>query len=221
MASLGVSNKDMDYVETEGFSHFTDSKKFKYNEYGEILISTGSSSWANKLLNNMKIDDYFESEAVIPVIPTHFQQFENQKKIQKNKKESVKNLIEECEICNISFENYAHRLYYTAECYTDKLVCLSCFDYENNKIKCNDPECNNPNFATHMREINKGTGSIYEYEYYNMKYASLACHYCEVCIERIIEQDQQYPEEINEDICIQCGCDKPGGGICYYCRTER
>ena len=165
-------------LETEGFSHFTDSKKFKYNEYGEILISTDSSSWANKLLNNMKLDDYFESESLIPIIPTNFPNFESQKKIKKGKKESVGNLIEECDICNAPFENYAHRLINNTN-NTYKLTCQICFKFAMNINICKVANCCN-SVICHTKLMNNSNNKLKEiYLLSNVRYYKLCRNYCE------------------------------------------
>jgi hypothetical protein len=222
-----------------GFSHFTDDKEFKYGNDGDICISTNSSTWAKKLLNNMRLDDYLESESFVPPPELTFPNFGTRDKPKKGVKESVGNYIESCELCQDSLEKGAHRLVNI----DNKLVCFDCFDYVNNKSHmCFFCKCQPTHYYTMFLN-----GSLDLTEQIHDEN-----NYCKDCIKKLFQtqrptyylfgqyilnqyEDQPYEQDEyqyeyqqdeqeeyqQEDVCLSCGEYNTDGGICYYCRVNR
>ena len=105
-----VEKESYDYE--SGFSNFSDGFKFCYSEDGDICLSTDCSTWAKKLIHNLPLSDYIESEAFIPPKVLHFPEFGTKRKKKKRtqeektqektqeRKESVGNYIERrCRVC--------------------------------------------------------------------------------------------------------------------------
>lgn len=112
-----------DYESPCGFSKFPDGSKFKYNGDGEVCLSTDCSTWAKRLLHNLPLPDYIDSEAFVP--PCEFLSFPmfgtQERRRKQRRKESVSNYIENCECCGTYMEK---TFYIDIEEY--KLICESC-----------------------------------------------------------------------------------------------
>jgi hypothetical protein len=225
------SNMSYDYFSCSdicGFSYFTDDKEFKYTEDGDICISTDASNWAKKLINNMSLEKYIESEALVPPEKLSFPEFGTRERAKKIRKESVGNYIESCELCNDSLENGTHRL-----AKVNKLVCSDCFEYAKNLNPCGlcfgdsnlymfinglvakkNYKYMNIYCVDCIKEFNIEINPAVEWEYYENQ------HYENQHYEQD-ETEQQEDELVNEDECLGCGGYSVDGGICYYCRVER
>ena len=206
-----------------GFSNFSDGFKFKYNEDGEICLVTDCSTWAKKLLNNMPLPEYLESEALVPPEVLHFPEFGTQDRKKKKIKESVGNYIENCEACKIPM-NTTHSFY-------GRLVCDFCIT-ELKKQKCN---CGANN---RIAEMFCDEGKVYQAPYCHDYCLELTLwntmrFYCSKCYREeylpglyantqfeILRQDSD-DEGYDEEGCRVCRGPTAGAGdICYYCRIE-
>ena len=195
-----------------GFSKFPDGSNFKYNEDGEICLSTDCSTWAKRLLNNIPLDDYIDSESFVP--PSEFLSFPEfgTRERRKGKKESVGNYIEDCEFCGNHMEkNFS---------FSGKLICENCNDFLQ-KEKCMLCKHNQNLFSMKFvktRVIQESRDAIDEY--------------CRPCWKNVMQLADAYfnsipneggfsDEEEYEDLdaCPRCGADS-GGSICYWCRVE-
>lgn len=102
-----------------GFSRFPDGSKFKYNCDGEICLAIEGSTWAKRLLKNMPLYKYLESEWVVPQSDfLTFPEFGTLERKKQWKKESVGNYIEDCELCGEYMEKTFN--------FHEKLVCNNC-----------------------------------------------------------------------------------------------
>jgi hypothetical protein len=195
-----------------GFSKFPDGSNFKYNEDGEICLSTDCSTWAKRLLNNLPLDDYIASESFVP--PSEFLSFPEfgTRERRKGKKETVGNYIEDCEFCGDHMEETFS--------FKGKLICENCNDFLQ-KEKCMLCKHNQNLFSMKFvktRVIQDSRNSIDEY--------------CRPCWKNVMQLADAYfnsipneggfsDEEEYEDLdaCPRCGADS-GGSLCYFCRVE-
>lgn len=113
MEEVSYDYSPLDYC---GFSSFSDGSKFRYSN-GDICLATDSSTWAKRLINNVPIQDYIDSKALVPPESLFFPEFGTLEK-KKKKKEAVGNYIEDCEFCGEYMEK-TYRFY-------GKLVCKIC-----------------------------------------------------------------------------------------------
>jgi hypothetical protein len=205
------TNQDENQYEIKGFSYFNDSKEFKYDNDGDIRISTDCSSWSKVLLNNMKLDDYLYSEALVPSDFLAFPVFKNNKRIKK-RKESVGNYIENCEFC----DEYLEKSYR----FEDKIVCFGCMYYINLErcIECDEPNIQCCNFMKCSPENRK----IMRWNWYNSVNYYTEHSYCEKCYCPRYYQDMYshyYEYDLEDDNCTICGSES-GHGICSTCRMH-
>ena len=237
---MATMNKSIDMTIDSGFSNFSDGFKFKYNKEGEICLATDCSTWAKKLVNNMNLPDYLESEALVPPEVLHFPEFGTREK-KKRRKESVGNYIENCEACN----NYMDKTFN----FYGRLVCDFCIN-ELKKQKCS---CGANN---RIAEMFCNEGKIYqaqECEDYclEMTLWNMMRYYCSKCYHEeyalgtystmqfeillqdeeddedydderrrqdyeLLRQEYEYEEDYGEG-CRICRGYTAGQDICYYC----
>ena len=190
-----------------GFSQFPDGSKFKYNEDGEVCLSTDCSTWAKKLLHNLPLPDYIDSDQFIP--PSEilsFPEFGSQERRRKVKKESVGNYIEDCEFCG----EYMEKTF----SFKRKLICEDCNTFLQ-KEKCLLCKHNQNQFSINFvttREIQ--IRSCYD-------------EYCSTCWGNLTQLTNSYfsmrpefrDEEEDLEACPGCGSNT-GGSLCYWCRLE-
>lgn len=210
------------------FSRFTDDTKvFKYSRDGDICISTDCSTWAKVLLNDMKLSDYIDSEALVPTEdPFTFPNFGTREKT-KRRKESVGNYIEECELCNSSMET-VHRF----NGFESYLVCTDCYEYSKGLRWLNCIYCHRKSTVKYDMFID---GTYKKNILYTTSF--LWDTTCKDCIEERYGYIERVPieqlptEELyfdpldqenyyDDEICISCREENSGGGFCYYCRME-
>lgn len=196
--SMTMSN---DYC---GFLNFPDGLKFKYNEEGDICIATDCSTWAKKLVDNMPLSEYLESEGLVPPEVLHFPEFGTRER-RKKRKESIGNYIENCEYCSEHMD-MTFKL-------CGNLVCSQC-NYTLKNYKCK--LCNKMNmFAEQFR-------GIYEYldtdnysieqTFFNIMKDSCKCY---DHLPYYFHEEDDYGEG-----CRVCrGYTAGEGDICYYCRV--
>lgn len=166
-----------------GFSKFPDGSKFKYNEEGEICLSTDCSNWAKRLLHNLPLHDYIDSEELVP--PSEFLSFpefgSRERMKRKGRKESVGNYIEDCEFCGEYMEK-------TFQFY-GKLVCESCITFLK-KEKCS--LCSMHNIYVDMF-IEDYISIPFETRFVkNMMVDSDIYFYCNTCYKKLSEITYSY-----------------------------
>ena len=128
------NNENISYDYQSGFSRFTDGSKFKYNDQGDICLSTGCSTWAKRLLHDVPLSMYIQAEEEVQPLSDFltFPEFGTLKRKRQWKKESVGNYIEDCEYCGEYMEK-TFRFY-------GKLVCFQCRESlkKQNCDRCDD-----------------------------------------------------------------------------------
>jgi hypothetical protein len=180
-----------DEYEYNIFSKFTDKLNFKYNAYGDICISTDCSSWSKVLMNNMRIDDYFEGENITPSSEfLSFPNFGTKTRTIKKKKESIEDYIDLCECCNgkLDIDRYIHN---------KKIICIHCMDRINNL--CSVCKKNDTIFIEKINDrtiIKKGRKTVYSDTGKNY-FIENSESYCKPCYREYI--DDEY------DMCSNCG----------------
>ena len=221
-----------DYSSNEyscGFSRFPDGSKFKYGHDGEVCLSTDCSSWAKRLLHNLPLPDYIDSEELVP--PSEFLSFPEFGTLEKKKmrKESVGNYIEDCEFCG-QYMDKTFRFY-------KNLVCEPC-NKVLNKEKCT--LCNErPNMYAEMFIEDYNTSVPFVTRFLkDMTVDSDIYYYCTTCNDNLAQLSNAYfngndtgetwfqaynrmhQEDFYElETCPGCGANT-GGSICYWCRIE-
>jgi len=193
-----------------GFSKFPDGFKFKYNEDGEVCLSTDCSTWAKRLLNNLPLNDYIESESFVP--PSEFLSFPEfgSQERKKNRKESVGNYIEDCDLCG----EYMEKTF----SFYGRLICKNCNHFLQSEkcLLCKNEQNKFSKRFLSTRVIHK-KGSTDEY--------------CSTCWRNLMQLANSYfnripnegrvssdDEDEFDDTCLGCGDNT--GGICYWCRIE-
>ena len=202
------SKNDYNDYDYDIFSKFTDKLNFDYNACGDICISTDCSSWSKVLLNNMRLDDYFESENTTP--SSEFLSFPNfgTKKREKKKKETVEDYVDLCECCNhkLDIDRYIHN---------KKIICFQCMDQMNNVcLACKN---NDTIFREKIKDgtiMKKGRDSVYSDtgKYCLIEYSKT---YCKPCYREYV--DDEY------DRCFNCGIECEWDRydyitMCYDCK---
>ena len=208
-----------------GFSRFQDGFKFKYGHDGEVCLATDCSNWAKRLLHNLPLPDYIDSEALVP--PSEFLSFPDFGTLERKKmrKESVGKYIEDCEFCGQYMEK-TFRFY-------KNLVCEPCNEALKRE-KCSLCK-ESPNMYAEMFIENHdisvpfGTGFI---KNITLTVDSDIYYYCSRCKDNLTHLSNSYfnrsndMEEYNrmqqEDYDLEAcpGCGANTGGICYWCRIE-
>ena len=222
MDSIEKKDYQYEYSTGCGFSNFPDGFKFRYTEDGDICLSTDCSTWAKKLINNVRLSDYLECESLVPPEVLHFPEFGTQER-KKSRKESIGNYIENCESCNRHMD--------TTFSFCGRLVCDQC-NFELKKQKCRYCGSNN-----RIAEFFCNEGKVYqsseaqtgdyclELALYHMMF-----DYCSKCYKQeyasgiysriqfdFLEQEDDY-EYVHHERCRVCGDATDGGDlICYYC----
>jgi hypothetical protein len=197
-----IESKINDYDVENPFNNFRDSLKFKYNDNGDICISTDKTSWVRVLLNNMKLDDYFQSENTVPVLS--FPCVQNKINC-KSRKKAIQDNLELCEICDseLDLDRYI---------YQKKIVCCSCID----KISSMCSICKTTDsIRTEKIKANLiiKKWKIYVYidtgKSYNLEYSD---YYCKSCYREYV--DDEY------DRCSNCGieCESDRENVITLCR---
>lgn len=192
-----------------GFSRFTDGFKFKYNCNGEICLATDCSTWAKRLLNDMPLPQYIESETVVPSSDfLTFPEFGTLERKKQWKKESVGNYIEDCELCGEYMEKTFN--------FYGKLVCNKCNECLK-KQKCNlckgfnsfvinfINDCEKTELPFEIRLIKRVNTSISSDFYF----------YCKTCEENL--SCRELSEPLDYDACSFC----EGGTSSLVCRDCR
>ena len=223
---MATMNKNIDMTiygdySYSGFSNFPDGFKFKYNKDGEICLATDCSTWAKKLVDNMPLPEYLESEALVPPEVLHFPEFGTQER-KKRRKESVGNYIENCESCNFYMDKTFN--------FYGRLVCEDC----NNELKKQKCSCGSNN---RIAEMFCNEGKVYQAPYCDDFCLELTLwntmrYYCSKCYREeyapgiystmkleILRQDTE-DEDYGEGCRVCFGPTAGEGDICYYCRVE-
>lgn len=227
----------VDSYDYDTFSRFTnDKKEFKHGADGDIYISTDCSSWKDVLLNNMKLSDFIDSEALVPPETLTFPNFGTREK-KKNRKETVGNYIDSCELCEGSLETGTFRFH----CGVDKyLICSDCNKYAKRELTKKYCIYCHQNPPEHYNMFIDGRYK----EYLVSPYKEMMCVHCilyrfgDYALTDIpnqgVVQDEDYHSdeehypivqqdddfEYEEEICISCRGESSGGGICYWCRVD-
>jgi hypothetical protein len=201
-------NKSYDYESKAccGFSNFPDGFKFKYNDDGDVCLSTDCSSWAKKLVHDMPLSDYIESESFVPPKVLHLPEFGNFER-KKKRKETVGNYIEDCEYC----WEYMDKTFN----FCGNLVCARCNDIlKNDKCKI----CGEKNM---FAELFCNEGLVYTKECEDQSYYNMMTDYCNKCKSDLSLYFAPCDEEEYEQGCRVCRGPTAGeGDICYYCRID-
>lgn len=218
-----VKKESYDYSCESGFSNFPDGFKFRYSEDGDICLSTDCSTWAKKLIHNLPLSDYIESEGFTPPKVLHFPEFGTREK-KKKRKESVGNYIENCESCNRQMD--------TTFSFFGRLVCEQC------NIELKKQKCRFCGFKNRIAELFCNEGKVYQsFEAQTQDYCleltlyHMMSDYCENCYKEEYTSgiygkiQMEFFEQADDDFfqgvrrsCRVCG-DFTGdeGLICYYC----
>jgi len=166
-----------------GFSRFPDGSKFKYGHDGEVCLSTDCSSWAKRLLHNLPLPDYIDSEALVP--PYEFLSFPEFGTLEKKKlrKESVGNYIEDCEFCGEYMEK-SFRFY-------KNLICGPC-NQALKKEKCSLCK-ERPNMYAEMFMEDYDTSAPFGTRFVkNMVVDSNIYYYCSTCDNNLTQLSKSY-----------------------------
>ena len=197
-----------DYSALTGFSYFPDGSKFKYNEDGEVCLSTDCSNWAKRLLHNLPLPDYIDSEELVPPCDfLSFPEFGTQDRRKKVKKESVGNYIEDCEFCGDYMEkNFS---------FYGKLVCEHCIQVLK-KEKC--MYCSKHNmYADIFIEEDYSSVPFGARFVKDNVYDTDSFWYCNACYEYVTHIGKK--EGYNRlEACQNCGTENVGP-LCYLCRV--
>lgn len=205
-----IENKNtmtMNECKCTGFSMFPDGYKFRYNENGDICLATDCSTWAKRLVHNVPLSDYIESETFVPPTELRFPEFGTLKK-KKVKKESIGNYIEDCEFC----EKHMEKTFSFSIIEGDrKLICEECNDFVQ-KEKCLLCKQRANRYVEFLNE--KGTC------------VPSGKDYCSTCWNNLTQlsnsyfgvPEVEYFEEEDLEACPGCGIDN-GGSICIWCRV--
>jgi hypothetical protein len=234
-----ISNKNNSYDYDFGFSRFPDGFKFKYNDDGEICFSTDCSTWAKRVLNNLPLPEFLESEAFNP--PSEilsFPDFGTIEKKKKWKKEKVGNYIEDCEFCG-SFMEKTFR-------FCGKLVCEPCnqfLKYEkcfllscgnmNRFCKIFIEDCEKTNIPFNLRFIRDNDSTFCQYCYeenvrsrdlyfrYNTGQNWIEHNEYDQDWEQVVQNmyNQYTDEDYQAEACRICESEN-GGSICRDCRLN-
>lgn len=217
----------MNYIEKQsydysGLSNFPDGFKFRYSEDGDICFATDCSTWAKKLINNLPLSVYLESEALVPPEVLHFPEFGTRER-KKLRKESVGNYIEDCESCKQHMD--------ATFSFCGRLVCYSC----NNELK--RQKCNCCGAKNRIAELFCNEGKVYQAPYCEDYFLELTLwntmsYYCSNCYKEeyasyiysniqmdFLRQDD-YEEDYGEGCRVCRGPTAGQGDICYYCRVD-
>jgi hypothetical protein len=218
---LGIMNSTTEMVSYDysssvcGFSNFPDGSKFKYNEDGEVCLSTDCSTWAKRLLHNLPLPDYIDSEKLVPPFELSFPEFGTRERRKKVKKESVGNYIEDCEFCG----DYMEKTF----SFYGKLVCEHCIHILKRE-KC--MYCSNHNMYTNIfieedySSVPFGARYVKDnvYDTDSFWYCNTCYEYVTSCFEPYNRLDEGY-NLFHLEACPSGG-NESGGSLCYWCRVH-
>ena len=158
-------------------NNFKDGSKFKYNNKGQVCFSNDCSSWAKRVLHNLPLDDYLESEALVPPkAPFTVPNFGTKERPPKQKKETIDNYVEACESCTCPFEgSWTYQFY-------GKLVCKRCLGYFKKQVcrVCKQPTVLAKEFIQYA-----GPSDFVDYFVFQVLIKNdepLLCTFCEPCL---------------------------------------
>ena len=223
--NFSMEVKSYDYTESCGFSMFPDGSKFKYGDDGEICLATDCSTWAKRLINNLPLPDYIESETLVPPETLSFPEFGTLER-KKRKKESVGKYIEDCEFCG----EYMEKTY----SFFGKLVCKVCITHLKNE-KCLTCTNNNQHaqlFVDDVEDLPFGQRYIKDEDDKESDY----CRICNYQLKMVYEKDpilgayyhsyllaggddDRFYESMIEDTCQVCGEECGNSSLCRDCRS--
>ena len=215
------------------FSNFIDGSKFKYTSDGNIALKYDKTTWSNVLLNDMLLEDYINSQYVIPMIEiTPIYDININKKIKKF------NHIDNINNYNYNYDNYNDNDNDNDDDNDDdnKYEMIDNF-YINKNSNTNKINFNIKNKLrlSRKKNINKTKKDLkykkifdnYNYYYNEIDYIVWVKSHCDRCGENEkINDDKlcifcEYYVEYMKDIyecCPGCKIYNGTGDICTFCR---
>ena len=211
-----------------GFSKFPDGSKFKYNEDGEVCLATDCSTWAKRLLHDLPLPDYIDSDQlVLPSEFLSFPEFGTRERRKKVKKESVGNYIEDCEFCG----DYMEKTFR----FFGKLVCEPCIQVLKRETCMH---CSNHNmYADIFIEEDYNSVPFGARFVKDMTVDTDSYWYCNTCYQNVSRltnnEEESWFQAYNRldegynlfyldthlEACPSCG-NESGGSLCYWCRVH-
>jgi len=181
-----------------GFSRFKDNLNFKYSNNGDICISNDCSTWSKVLINNMKLDDYFQCENTLPSYRLLLPNFGTKKKIKKGK-ETFDDYIDVCDLCNfkLGIDRYI--------CYKN-IICFECMNIIKLERCVHCKKNHNMFIEKYINKIITYKNNIWIYiEGGNDYFSLIGDYFCKNC----------FYEEVNR--CMNCGNYSGNESLCSEC----